>query len=134
MEQESDCMTEKLIAYCGLICDLCNPNGGCNCKSENSCGKRLSPQGCYQYTCCTEKGIDGCWECKESPCGKDMLAPHKIKIRAFVKCIKEEGIDKFIHYIQANQKLGIVYHKTGVIGDYDLATEDEVLQLLRRTK
>ncbi len=63
-----------------------------------------------------------------------MLAPHKIKIRAFVKCIKEEGIDKFIHYIQANQKLGIVYHKTGVIGDYDLATEDEVLQLLRRTK
>lgn len=33
MEQESDCMTEKSIAYCGLICDLCNPNGGCNCKN-----------------------------------------------------------------------------------------------------
>ena len=127
-------MTEKSIAYCGLICDLCTSNGTCNCKSENNCGKRLSPQGCYQYTCCTEKGINGCWECKESPCGVDMLAPNMIKIRAFVKCIKEDGIDKFISYIQENKKRGIVYHRTGVIGDYDLATEDAVLLLLRRTK
>ena len=127
-------MNEKSIAYCGLLCDLCNSNEECSCKSENHCGKRLSPQGCYQYTCCTEKGINGCWECEESPCGKDMLAPNKIKMRAFVKCIKEDGIDAFIRFIEENKKLVVIYHRTGVIGDYDLVNEDAVLQLLRRTK
>lgn len=127
-------MTEKSIAYCGLLCDLCNPYGGCNCKSDNNSGKRLSPQGCYQYTCCVEKGIKGCWECADSPCGKDMLAPNKIKMRTFVRCIKEDGIDKFISCIVYNKKQGIIYHKTGAFGDYDLKTEEAVLQLLRRTK
>ena len=72
--------------------------------------------------------------CEKSPCGKDMLAPDKMKMRAFVKCIKEDGIDTFIRYIEANKKLGVIYHRTGVIGDYDLEIEDVVLQLLRRTK
>lgn len=125
-------MTEKSIAYCGLICGLCDPSGGCNCKSGNSCGKRLSPMGCYQYTCCTQKGINGCWECEQAPCGKDMLAPDKIKSRAFVRCIKEDGIDNFISYIEKSKKRGMVYHKIGIVGDYDLSTEDEVLQLLRQ--
>lgn len=127
-------MNVNNIAYCGLICLFCRTDGGCNCKSENNCGKRLSPNGCYQYTCCTSKGINGCWECVDSPCGKDMLAEDKIKMRAFVRCIKEDGIDKFINYLEENTKLGIVYHKTGVVGDYDLPTEDEVLKLLRHTK
>ena len=63
-----------------------------------------------------------------------MLAPNKIKMRAFVKCIKEDGIDAFIRFIEENKKLGVIYHRTGVIGDYDLVNEDAVLQLLRRTK
>ena len=63
-----------------------------------------------------------------------MLAPDKIKVRAFVRCMKEDGIDHFIRYIEKNKKRGIRYHKTGIVGDYDLSTEDEVLQLLRQTK
>ena len=127
-------MNENSVAYCGLICSFCSTDGRCSCKTDNHCGKRLSSEGCYQYNCCTSKGINGCWECADSPCGKDMLAIDKIKMRAFVRCIKEEGIQKFIEYLEQNEKDGIVYHRTGVIGDYDLSSESDVLNLLRRIK
>lgn len=127
-------MNENSIAYCGLVCGFCYPDGKCSCKSTNHCGKRLSTEGCYQYNCCTSKGINGCWECANSPCDKDMLTIDKIKLRAFVQCIKEDGIQKFIGYLEQNEKDGIVYHKSGIIGDYDLSNETEVLHLLRGTK
>ncbi len=122
------------IAYCGLICSLCRSDGSCFCKGENHCGKRLSEKGCYQYNCCTAKELAGCWECSEAPCGMDMLAPEKIKLRAFIRCIKEDGIDRFSQYIAANDKRGIVYHRCGITGDYDLETEEAVLALLRTGK
>jgi hypothetical protein len=122
---------EKTISYCGLSCGLCNPAGSCNCKTGNHCGKRLSPYGCYQYNCCKAKNINGCWECDEAPCGKDMLAADKVKIRAFVRCIKEDGIVKFSEYLTKNMKNGIEYHRGGIFGDYDLESEDAVLKLLR---
>lgn len=68
----------------------------------------------------------------DSPCGKDMLATDKIKMRAFVRCIKEDGIEKFTKYIRQNKESGIVHHRRGVFGDYDLKTEEEVLALLRQ--
>ena len=122
------------IAYCGLVCGLCSEDGGCNCKSGNHCGKRLSPEGCYQYNCCTARNLNGCWECQDAPCGIDMLAPDKIKMRAFVQCIKEDGVKKFIEYLDANKVKGVVYHRSGILGDYDLSTEDDVLKLLRQIK
>lgn len=125
---------EKTIAYCGLVCGLCNTEGTCNCKTGNHCGKRLSPDGCFQYTCCREKGIEGCWECADAPCGKDMFAPKKVKLRAFIRCMKEDGIGKFSEYISRNAENGVVYHRAGILGDYDLDTEEEVLTLLRTGK
>ncbi len=125
-------MNENSIAYCGLVCLYCSSDSSCNCKSENNCGKRLSNEGCYQYNCCTSKGINGCWECPDSPCGFDMLAKDKIKMRAFVRCMKEDGVNNFISYLTRNKNAGVVYHKSGVFGDYDLSTEEEVLRLLRQ--
>lgn len=63
-----------------------------------------------------------------------MLASDKVKMRAFVQCIKEDGIQKFISYLERNEKDGIVYHRAGIVGDYDLSAESQVLQLLRQTK
>ena len=71
----------KSVAYCGLICGLYQPESVCSCRSNNHYGKRLPPEGCYQYTCCREKGV--------------------------------------------------VYHRNGIWGDYDLVTEDAVLKPLR---
>lgn len=63
-----------------------------------------------------------------------MLAPDKIKTRAFIRCIKEDGMKEFIGYLEQNEKDGTVYHRSGIMGDYDLSDENEVLNLLRRTK
>lgn len=129
------------IAYCGLICLLCSADAECYCKANNHCSKKLSPDGCFQYDCCIEKGLNGCWECSDAPCDKDMFAPNKTKrvssrtkLRAFITCIKEDGVDLFSQYILRNAGNGIVYHKNGVYGDYDLETEEDILQLLRGEK
>ena len=119
------------MAYCGLICTLCQPEALCRCRSNNHCGKRLAPGGCFQHDCCTEKGLNGCWECPDAPCGKDMHAPDKVKIRAFITYIKEDGLERFSENIARNAKLGVVYHRDGIFGDYDLPSEKEVLRLLR---
>ena len=124
------------IAYCGLICCLCNDT--CNCKANNHCSKKLSQEGCYQFDCCVSKGLNGCWECPDAPCDRDMFSPIETnrisarrKLRAFITCIKENGLEKFSQYIVNNTEKGIVYHRSGVYGDYDLETEEEILQLLR---
>lgn len=123
--------SNNLIAYCGLICNLCQSKATCSCKGKNHCGKRMAPQGCYQYNCCRKKGINGCWECEDAPCDRDMLSVENVKLRAFVRCIKEYGIEQFSRYITINQEKGVVYHRSGITGDYDLKTEDDVLRLLR---
>lgn len=127
---------KKRIGYCGLLCALCREDGSCKCRSENCCGKRSTPEGCYQYECCRKKGISGCWECQDAPCGIDVLGTDKIKTRAFIRCIKEEGIDTFCNLIIQNINNDIKYHRTGIWGkepirgDYDLPTEESVIELL----
>ena len=88
---------------------------------------------CYQYNCCNNKNISGCWECADSPCDEDMFSiSHEIRLRAFVQCAKEEGIKKLAEYVLKNQQSGIVY---GHNKDYDhLESEEAVLKLLRSGK
>ena len=120
------------IGYCGLICKLCHLADKCSgCKSEqNCCGRHLSDSGCYQYDCCVSRGINGCWECDESPCNEDMFSEnHDLRLRTFVKCAKEEGLETLAKYVLTNQGKGIQY---GYQKDYDgLETEEAVLKLLR---
>ena len=120
------------IGYCGLVCKLCHLADKCDgCKSDqNCCGRNLSELGCYQYNCCVDKKINGCWECKDFPCGEDMFSDsHDIRLRAFVRCAKEEGIEKLAEYVLVNQEKGIKY---GHQKDYDgLNSEEEVLKLLK---
>jgi len=119
------------ISYCGLLCILCCPDGSCDCRSVNNCGKKSSEEGCFQYDCCKKNCYLGCWECKDFPCGKDMFNDNNLRLKTFVKCIKEEGIENFCEYILRNYEKGIVYHNNGFIGDYDLDTEEKILNLLR---
>ncbi|MHC1771720.1 MAG: DUF3795 domain-containing protein [Flexilinea sp.] len=119
------------ISYCGLVCCFCHRADECNgCRSERiCCGKRLSTEGCFQYECCISKGIQGCWECEEGPCDRDMFSEsHDIRNRTFVKCAKQEGVEKLAEYVLRNQKAGILY---GWNRDYDnLGIEEAVLDLL----
>lgn len=120
------------IGYCGLVCKLCHLACECDgCKSSrNCCGRHLSKTGCFQYKCCVGKGIVGCWECSDFPCDEDMFSKnHDVRLRAFVRCAKEDGIHKLAEYVFNNQQKGIEY---GHNKDYDnLDSEETVLRLLR---
>jgi len=58
----------------------------------------------------------------------------QLRLKTFVKCIKEDGVESFSGYILRNLENGILYHRDGYIGDYDLDTEDAILHLLRTGK
>ncbi|MGL4914538.1 MAG: hypothetical protein ACRC3Y_19120, partial [Romboutsia sp.] len=52
---------------------------------------------------------------------------HDIRLRAFVRCAKEEGIEKLAEYILINQEKGIRY---GYQKDYDgLSTGDTEIRV-----
>ncbi len=119
------------VGYCGLICNLCHLADECGgCKSNsNSCERYLSDTGCYQYSCCKKRKLDGCWECEDFNCGKDMFSEtHDVRLRAFVRFIKEHGLEILADCIIRNQNKGIRY---GHQKDYDgFETEEEVIELL----
>ena len=121
------------ISYCGLICGLCHLDDQCDgCRSTASHCDNHSKQwgGCHHRNCCIKQQINGCWECKDFPCSKDLYGPnHDLRICAFARLIREEGREKLIEYIVANAEKGIRY---GYRKDYDgKGSEEEVLELLR---
>ncbi len=117
------------IAYCGLVCGLCHLRSECDgCKNTAKLCSRSDV--CYQRNCCIQKGIQGCWECADFPCGKDMHSDtHDLRIRAFVTFIKMEGPGSLIDCLIENEERGIHY---GYKKDYDgLGSEAEVIHLLK---
>lgn len=121
------------VAYCGLICNLChlaNECDGCRNTASKCANHSGKWEGCFHRNCCIEQKLNGCWECRDFPCGKDMYSEtHDLKIRAFARLIKEEGLAKLAEYLIANENRGIQY---GYQKDYDFkSSEAEVLELLR---
>ncbi len=117
------------IAYCGLVCGRCHQRTECDgCKNTAKLCSRSAV--CYQRNCCIQRGLQGCWECTEFPCGKDMHGPsHDLRIRAFVTFIKTEGAETLIDCLLKNEAQGIFY---GHHRDYDgKQSEEEVIQLLK---
>ncbi len=129
MEMNNKDLVES-IAYCGLVCSLCHLSTECDfCKNSAILCKRSEI--CFQRNCCIPKGLEGCWECTEFPCDKDMHAPPSdIKIKAFVTFIKTKGVETFIDCLVKNESKGIHY---GLGKDYDgRENEAEVIALLER--
>jgi len=117
------------IAYCGLVCGKCHLSSRCEgCKNTASLCERSEV--CYQRNCCIRQGLQGCWECNKFPCSEDMYGPgHDLRIKAFAAFIKEEGAEKLIDCLLANEERGIYY---GLGRDYDgKNSEEEVIQLLK---
>lgn len=114
------------IAYCGLVCKLCNSGKSGQCK-----GCREKNDGCSIKSCAQDKKINGCWECNEFPCDEGMFKNKRNM--AFLKCAKKEGVHKLAEYLKKNADNGIEYHKEdGSKGDYDiLDSEDAILEVLR---
>lgn len=118
---------EKGMAYCGLACCVCAQNDTCaGCRSDG-CENR---EWCQNRNCCIEKGLNGCWECAEFPCGAGLL--RKIRARVFAAFAAEFGEDTLMNRLEENEKAGMVYHyKNQLIGDYDVPeTEDGIKRLI----
>lgn len=115
------------LAYCGLACSLCSENA--NCKG---CQNLAQPcfEGCENFSCVRERGLSGCWECPDFPCGKGMHGRNP-RARAFVKFAREYGADRLLDCLERNRQAGVVYHHPGKLtGDYDLPGEAEIFHLL----
>ena len=63
-----------------------------------------------------EKKLPGCYAC-EMDCKRGLL--NKIKPYGFTLFIKRYGIESLLDCLEENEKRGILYHRKGIIGDYD---------------
>lgn len=115
------------IAYCGLACCFCGEHIACPGCGAGGCKDK---ENCKNYTCCREKGLDGCWECEVFPCKDSMLRDKRI--RAFARFVKIYGKETLLDCLERNEKAGLVYHKAGSLeGDYDLPESEEgIIELI----
>lgn len=101
------------IARCGLACCLCSESEECDGCDSGSCPDAAT---CAVRACSAAKGLSHCYECTE-PCRGGILA--KIKPRAFTEFARRFGEGHLLDCLERNEAAGVVYHREGVIGDYD---------------
>lgn len=118
---------EKDLAICGLACVLCKEE---NCQGCKAHGKAQGSK-CDVYNCAMLKGLDGCYQCEDFPCNKDML--QGTRNRAFNRYAKQYGKQALLDRLKTNFENDIAYHKPDSLkGDYDLLeTENDILRLVR---
>lgn len=117
------------IARCGLACCLCSENVECNgCKRDGflELSWCKDAEWCENRKCVIEKDLNGCYECEPLNC-KIGLYADKIKPRAFAEYARRYGLDDLLDHLESNEKAGIVYHREGIIGDYDSFDDIETL-------
>jgi len=117
---------ERGMGYCGLACVLCSYEDCPGC-----IGKIANGNDCSIGNCAKVKSKDGCFSCKEYPCGEKMLQGKRN--RAFNRFAQEFGKQALIERLKINFDNGILYHKPDKSpGDYDvLETEIDIYNLLR---
>ena len=117
------------IARCGLACCLCSENKKCTGCNTGNCPDK---DWCENRKCSMEKGIEHCFNCSED-CRKGLLG--KIKPYGFTLFAKRYGMEKLLDCLEANEKAGVVYHRSGIIGDYDdFEDVEELIQFILNGK
>lgn len=117
------------IARCGLACCICSENGQCKGCLADGCEDK---DWCEVRKCTAEKGISHCHECDQAEaCQKGIMS--KPKPKGFTLFAKEYGSDFLMKCLENNEKNGIVYHRSGIIGDYDDCNDiKELFVLLKK--
>lgn len=119
------------IARCGLACCLCSENQKCNGCHADDCAEA---DWCEVRKCCMEKGFDHCFACGEAEvCQKGILS--KLKPHTFTVFAKKYGMDKLMECLERNEKDGIAYHRSGIVGDYDECPDmNELMKMIEEGK
>ena len=81
---------------------------------------------CENRKCCLDKKINACYECDNSECRKGLFKD-KIKPLAFCEFIRRYGKVELLNCLEENERKGIVYHREGIMGDYDYFDDTEKL-------
>lgn len=115
------------IARCGLACCICSENDNCGgCMSESCHDKAW----CENRKCTMEKKLSGCYECDNADCKKGMLC--KIKPLGFTEFARRYGVDCLIECLERNENNGVVYHRNGILGDYDdFENTEELIEFIK---
>lgn len=109
------------IARCGLACCLCSENKTCKgCNSEDCPDKEW----CENRKCSAEKGLGHCYNC-DKDCRMGLL--NKVKPYAFTLFAKRFDEERLLDCLEQNEKQGVVYHRSGINGDYDAFDDVERL-------
>lgn len=101
------------IARCGLACCLCTENEHCRGCDSGDCPDK---DWCENRKCSMEKNLAACFLCKED-CRKGLLS--KIKPFGFTLFAKRFGEEALLDCLERNSKNGVLYHRQGLVGDYD---------------
>ncbi|SDB09098.1 hypothetical protein SAMN02910317_00475 [Ruminococcaceae bacterium FB2012] len=117
------------IARCGLACCLCSENVKCSGCNSGECPDK---EWCVNRKCSVEKGIGYCYECGED-CRKGLLG--KVKPYAFTLFIKRYGEEALLDCLERNESAGVVYHREGIVGDYDgFEDAEELIEFILKGK
>ncbi len=79
-----------------------------------------------------QKRIAHCYECEED-CRKGLLS--KIKPYGFTLFAKRYGEEELLNCLERNEKYGVVYHRSGILGDYDVFDDvEELIMFIKEEK
>lgn len=79
-----------------------------------------------------EKDYSGCYDCREE-CSRGLLS--KIKPAAFRLFIQRYGVDDLLDCLERNEACGVVYHRSGIVGDYDDFDDvEQIIEFIRTGK
>lgn len=109
------------IARCGLACCLCSENEHCRGCNSGECPDK---EWCENRSCSMEKGVEACFACNDD-CRKGLLS--KIKPYGFTMFARRFGLETLLNCLEENEGNGIVYHRQGILGDYDDFEDVEAL-------
>ena len=118
---------EMGIARCGLACCLCTENDHCHGCNSGECPDKGR---CENRKCSIERNCGHCYDCSED-CRKGLLG--KIKPYGFTLFVKRYGENALLDCLERNEKHGVVYHRSGINGDYDDFDDVEALIRFIRT-
>lgn len=109
------------IGRCGLACCLCSENAHCRGCNSGDCPDK---EWCGNRKCSAQKGLGHCYACGED-CRKGLLS--KIKPYGFSLFAKRYGEQALLDCLERNERAGVVYHREGIVGDYDGFDDVEAL-------
>lgn len=114
------------VAYCGLVCAYCSERFGCPGCKRAGCKDRAE---CRPYACGVEKGHGTCADCAQFPCDAPIL--RSLRMRVFAAYAHEHGEEALLAHLARKAAQGVLYHRDGLIGDYDgFDSEEELIRFL----